>query len=60
MNPQIIGSFFGGIMIDLKRANEVFDNYVKNYDMSNEKINLNNHINTNRVYPVKSQMLNDS
>lgn len=27
-------------MIDLKRANEAFDNYVKNYDMSNEKISL--------------------
>lgn len=27
-------------MIDLKRANDAFDNYVKNYDMSNEKINL--------------------
>lgn len=27
-------------MIDLKRAKCAFDNYVKNYDMSNEKINL--------------------
>lgn len=27
-------------MIDIKRANEAFDNYVKNYDMSNEKISL--------------------